>query len=167
MAYAFHLILSYIIFTPVRSHSLPVIGMEVGIHPKSTEKAEGRFLLSILFSYRPATFLKKSQARGYFGLPSLVCSSEPTIGGALSYYTGLPRAVVAEGCFSAVPVPPGCLGKDKVPASPALIGHEQVTYVKFDQVGAAICFIVIVVPLRHSSSFLCLSFSRTSERAIG
>lgn len=72
MAYAFHPILFYIIFAPVRSHSLPVIGTEVGrVHPKSTEIVrKDRFLPSILFSYRPATFLMESQARGYL-VPSV------------------------------------------------------------------------------------------------
>lgn len=66
--------------------------------------------------------------RGYHSLPSLVCSSEPTIG---EHWVITPifhgwssrRAASQQAC------PLGYFGKDKVPTSPALIGHEQVTYV--------------------------------------
>lgn len=70
---------------------------------------------------------------------SFVLPKQPSRGSQLSYYTGLPRAVAAVGCFAAACLPPGCLRGTKCHrrgASSALIGQEQVTYVKFDQVGA-------------------------------
>jgi len=46
---------------------------------------------------------------------------------------------------------------------PTLIGHEQVTYVKFDQVGAAICLIVSL----QCSPYLCLSSVFPKEESDG
>jgi len=46
---------------------------------------------------------------------------------------------------------------------PTLIGHEQVTYVKFDQVGAAICLIVSL----QRSPYLCLSSVFPKEESDG
>lgn len=64
------------------------------------------------------------------------------------------------------PVPSGYFGKDKVPASPALIGHEQVTYVKFDQVGAAIFIVVVSLPMFSLSLPLSLVFPRRAMSRI-
>lgn len=66
--------------------------------------------------------------REHHGFPSFVCFSEPAIVKhwvIMSIFRGWSswRAASQQAC------PLGYFGKDKVPTSPALIGHEQVTYV--------------------------------------